>query len=66
MSKDLGHLNAFGAEAIGQPGQRRFRLFARSKRGAAFFWMEKEQLNHLSLIIDLKSVRAIDLAVGHR
>ena len=52
MSKDLGHVNAFGAEAIGQPGQRRFRLFARSKRGAAFFWMEKEQLNHLSLIID--------------
>jgi len=52
MSKDLGPINALGAEAIGQPGQRRFRLFARSKRGAAFIWMEKEQLNHLSLIID--------------
>lgn len=52
MSKDLGPINALGAEAIGQPGQRRFRLFVRSKRGAAFIWMEKEQLNHLSLIID--------------
>lgn len=52
MSKDLGPIDTLGAEAIGQPGQRRFRLFARSKRGSAFMWMEKEQLNHLSLIID--------------
>lgn len=52
MSKDLGPVDILGAEAIGQPGQRRFRLFARSKRGSAFIWMEKEQLNHLSLIID--------------
>lgn len=52
MSTDLGPVDAIGAEAIGQPGQRRFRLFARSRRGTAFMWMEKEQLNHLSLIID--------------
>ena len=52
MSKDIGPVTSIGAEAIGQPGQRRFRLFARSKRGSAFIWMEKEQLNHLSLIID--------------
>jgi len=41
-----------GAEAIGQPGQRRFRLFARSKRGSAVMWLEKEQLNDLSLKVD--------------
>ncbi len=52
MSKDLGPISNVGAEAIGEPGQRRFRLFARSRRGSAFVWMEKEQLNHLSLIID--------------
>src|SRR5579863_10586040 len=52
MSKDLGPIITIGAEAIGQPGQRRFRLFIRNKRGSAFIWMEKEQLNHLSLIID--------------
>jgi uncharacterized repeat protein (TIGR03847 family) len=52
MSKDLGHTTIIGAEAIGQPGQRRFRIFARSRHGSAFIWMEKEQLNHLSLIID--------------
>jgi len=52
MSTDLGPVEILGAEAIGQPGQRRFRLFARSRRGSAIMWMEKEQLNHLSLIVD--------------
>ena len=28
MSKDLGPIEIVGAEAIGPPGQRRFRLFA--------------------------------------
>ncbi len=40
------------SEAIGQPGQRHFRLFARSPRGSAVMWMEKEQLNSLSLALD--------------
>jgi uncharacterized repeat protein (TIGR03847 family) len=52
MSTDLGPVEVLGAEAIGQPGQRRFRLFARSKRGCAIMWMEKEQLNELSLRVD--------------
>jgi Protein of unknown function (DUF3090) len=52
MSTDLGPVEVLGAEAIGQPGQRRFRLFARSKRGSAIMWMEKEQLNELSLRVD--------------
>ncbi len=52
MSADLGLVEIFGAEAIGQPGQRRFRLFARNRRGSAIMWMEKEQLHQLSLIVD--------------
>ena len=52
MSTDLGSVEILGAEAIGQPGQRRFRLFARSKRGSAVMWLEKEQLNDLSLKLD--------------
>ncbi|HET9919675.1 MAG TPA: DUF3090 family protein [Ktedonobacteraceae bacterium] len=52
MSVDLGQVDVLGAEAVGQPGQRRFRLFARSRRGSAIMWMEKEQLNGLSLALD--------------
>ena len=52
MSIDLGQVDVLGAEAVGQPGQRRFRLFVRSRRGSAIMWMEKEQLNGLSLALD--------------
>jgi uncharacterized repeat protein (TIGR03847 family) len=52
MSTDLGPVDVLGAEAIGQPGQRRFRLFVHSQRGSAIMWMEKEQLNNLSLALD--------------
>jgi len=52
MSIELGSVELLGAEAIGQPGQRRFRLFIRSIRGSAILWMEKEQLNTLSLALD--------------
>lgn len=50
--RDLGVVQDLGAEAIGQPGQRRFRLFARSRASSAILWMEKEQLLNLSLVID--------------
>lgn len=49
---DLGQTELFDAEAIGQPGNRRFRLFARSRRGTASLWLEREQLERLSLAID--------------
>src|SRR5262244_282316 len=41
---DFGRAELLDAEAIGQPGSRRFRLFARSGRGSAVLWMEREQL----------------------
>ncbi len=52
MSANLGTVHTLGVEAVGQPGQRRFRLFAASARGTTIMWMEKEYLNHLSLTID--------------
>lgn len=52
MSTDLGLANVLGAEAIGQPGQRRFRVFALAGRRSALLWMEKEQLNDLSIALD--------------
>jgi uncharacterized repeat protein (TIGR03847 family) len=52
MSANLGTVDTLGVEAVGQPGQRRFRLFAGSAHGTAIMWMEKEHLINLSLTID--------------
>ena len=51
---DLGLAKLLGADAVGQPGQRRFRLFVLGQRPAlsAVMWLEKEQLNNLSLALD--------------
>lgn len=50
--RDLGIAEILGAEAIGQPGQRRFRLFVRTQAHSAILWIEKEQLLNLSLVLD--------------
>src|SRR5947209_359432 len=52
MSIELGSVELLGVDAIGQPGQRRFCIFARGRRASALMWMEKEQLNRLSLTLD--------------
>ena len=52
MSTDLGPVEILGAEAIGQPGQRRFRLFALAGARSLLLWMEKEQMNTLALALD--------------
>jgi len=52
MRMNLGAVNLLGADAVGEPGQRRFRLFARSRRGAMLIWIEKEQLSNLALELD--------------
>ena len=52
MSTDLGPVDILGAEAVGEPGQRRFRLFALAGARSMLLWMEKEQLNTLSLALD--------------
>src|SRR6478752_6322586 len=42
---DYGSAISIDAEAIGRPGERRFRLIVRSSNGAAAMWLEKEQMS---------------------
>jgi uncharacterized repeat protein (TIGR03847 family) len=50
--QDFGRAHLFDAEAVGEPGNRRFRLFARSHTLTAGLWLEREQLEQLSIAID--------------
>jgi uncharacterized repeat protein (TIGR03847 family) len=54
---DFGLLDGVGAEAIGQPGQRTFRMIARGRGRYASLWMEKEQLNALGTALQQQIVR---------
>ena len=54
----FGHITSFKAEAIGQPGERRFRLLVEAADGrTAVLWLEKEQL--FNLAVTLKRLIAI-------
>ena len=46
---DFGHADLLEPEAIGEPGQRVFRLRVMSKDESASLWLEKEQLAALTL-----------------
>ena len=48
---DLGKVHDLIPEAIGIPGQRRFRLIIHGPKQVVISWMEKEQLQELSLSI---------------
>ena len=52
MSMHFGTVQVLGTDAVGQPGQRRFRLFLRDGENAAILWMEKEQLSGLAEALD--------------
>ncbi len=49
---DFGRVDLLDAEAIGKPGRRRFRLFARAHGRTAGLWIEREQLQALADAID--------------
>lgn len=49
---DFGRAQLLGAEAIGEPGNRRFRIYARSMRGSASLWLEREQLDALGQALE--------------
>jgi uncharacterized repeat protein (TIGR03847 family) len=49
---DLGSAQQLRVEAIGQPGQRRFRMLASGPGGVATIWIEKEQLLSLAVSIE--------------
>ena len=48
---DFGYVNELDSEAIGEPGNRVFRIRARSEDRTASLWLEKQQLQALSLAI---------------
>lgn len=49
---DFGRAQLLGAEAIGEPGNRRFRIYTRSLRGSASLWLEREQLDALGQALE--------------
>ncbi len=55
---DLGLVDAVKADALGEPGQRRFRLLLEGPGGSACLWLEKGQLFQLSLAIRQMLARA--------
>lgn len=52
-SFNFGRAELLDVEAVGRPGNRRFRLFARSALGkTASLWMEREQMDALAQAMD--------------
>lgn len=49
---NFGTATYLEADAVGPPGQRRFRLLAHSAQGTVWLWLEREQLQALSMAID--------------
>ena len=48
---DLGIAEFVTPESVGRPGQRTFKITAKSSRGEAVIWLEKEQLYQVGLSI---------------
>lgn len=51
VSYDLGLVDSAAPDAVGEPGKRTFKIDARSARGQATVWMEKEQLFQVGMSI---------------
>jgi uncharacterized repeat protein (TIGR03847 family) len=49
---DFGEALSVDAEAIGQPGQRTFRLLVKAASRTASIWMEKQQLAGIAIWLD--------------
>jgi uncharacterized repeat protein (TIGR03847 family) len=48
---DLGLVDSLAPEAVGRPGERTFKITARSAAGKAVVWLEKEQLFQVGISI---------------
>jgi uncharacterized repeat protein (TIGR03847 family) len=55
---DFGRVDFLDAEAIGPPGQRRFRLTVLQAERSASLWIEKEQLAGLGTAVEQQLVRS--------
>jgi uncharacterized repeat protein (TIGR03847 family) len=51
-ARDFGLAEHIKADAVGEPGQRTFRVRVGTEQGTACFWMEKEQLQALGMALD--------------
>lgn len=51
-SRDFGAAEHIKADAVGEPGQRTFRVRIAGDAGAACLWLEKEQLQALGMAVD--------------
>ena len=54
---DLGLVDSIEVETVGRPGERTFNITARSGRGQAVVWMEKDQLLQLTLAIQQLAIQ---------
>ena len=61
---DFGSADLVAPEAIGEPGNRTFRLQIRSGSKAASLWLEKEQLSALALGLQQTIQRTTDPGPG--
>ena len=50
-SNSFGTVSSIKAEALGEPGQRTFRVLIQSGAASACLWLEKEQLQQLAIYI---------------
>ena len=62
---DLGRAIKVIADAVGDPGNRRFRLQVEAEHGDACLWMEKEQLFQLAIAIQ-RLLSTMDVSSGER
>ncbi|MCY4624503.1 MAG: DUF3090 family protein [Chloroflexi bacterium] len=60
---DLGRAITLTADAVGEPGSRRFRLLVEAEHGGACLWLEKEQLFQLAIAIQ-RLLSTMDMASG--
>ena len=63
---DFGLVEHIKADSIGEPGKRTFRIRIAGESGAALLWMEKEQLQALSMAIDQLLAQLRSNRVGHQ
>ncbi|MSQ13727.1 MAG: DUF3090 family protein [Dehalococcoidia bacterium] len=64
---DFGHAHGIKADAVGAPGQRRFRVLIEAEGGKACAWLEKPQLMQLALgIQELLSTQSPPQSPGVR
>ncbi len=63
---DLGEADALEAEAIGPPGQRRFRLRVTAGGATAAIWCEKEHVSSLATAIQQQLARRRQPGEGRR